>query len=117
MTDMPVLIHACPPEGSGIMPCCGRTPFEVTSHRMTQDREKVTCRGYLGVLLPEGAVIEYVDGVTEGAEPQLVTGRLFDGRVREFQYLHDGTPAHGIDIAELVAADRIRAVYTQMGPR
>lgn len=37
--------HACPPEGSGVMPCCGRTPFEVPrKHRMTLDDRLVTCR-------------------------------------------------------------------------
>ena len=36
--------HRCPPEGSGTMPCCGRTPFEVPRwHRMTLDPELVTC--------------------------------------------------------------------------
>lgn len=38
-------IHACPPRGSGLMPCCGRTPFDVPeSDRMTVDG-LVTC-GY-----------------------------------------------------------------------
>lgn len=36
--------HQCPPEGSGIMPCCGRTPFEVPrTDRMTLDSDSVTC--------------------------------------------------------------------------
>lgn len=40
-------VHACPPEGSGIMPCCGRTPFEVPlTDRMTST-ERVTCTGVL----------------------------------------------------------------------
>jgi hypothetical protein len=39
-----VLTHACPPDGSGIMPCCGRTPFEVPrTDRMTLDPSLVTC--------------------------------------------------------------------------
>lgn len=45
--------HACPPDGpQGVMPCCGRTPFEV-SHldRMTVHGDMVTCPG-----LPEEAV-------------------------------------------------------------
>lgn len=38
--------HQCPPEGSGIMPCCGRTPFEVSrSDRMTVHADFVTCLG------------------------------------------------------------------------
>lgn len=37
-------VHACPGAGDGgIMPCCGRTPFEVPrTHRMTAT-ETVTC--------------------------------------------------------------------------
>ncbi len=38
------ITHACPPDGSGIMECCGRTPFEVSmSDRMTEDSVLVTC--------------------------------------------------------------------------
>lgn len=38
--------HRCPPDGSGLMPCCGRTPFEVPRyHRMTTDPLFVTCPG------------------------------------------------------------------------
>lgn len=37
-------VHACPPGSSGVMPCCGRTPFEVSrSDRMTVDPALVTC--------------------------------------------------------------------------
>ena len=38
--------HRCPPEGSGVMPCCGRTPFEVSRRdRMTPYGDLVTCNG------------------------------------------------------------------------
>jgi len=38
------ITHQCPPDGSGIMPCCGRTPFEVAlDERMTLDASLVTC--------------------------------------------------------------------------
>jgi hypothetical protein len=38
------LTHACPPDGSGLMPCCGRTPFEVSSmDRLTIEDRLVTC--------------------------------------------------------------------------
>ena len=40
------VIHACPPDGSGIMTCCERTPFEVQTERMTNDPVLVTCRGW-----------------------------------------------------------------------
>lgn len=37
------VVHQCPPEGEGAMPCCGGTPFEVPPyHRMTVT-EEVTC--------------------------------------------------------------------------
>lgn len=41
--DAGVTIHACPPKGSGIMPCCGRTPFEVMGDRMSTKPEVVNC--------------------------------------------------------------------------
>lgn len=44
MTDEPETVHACPPEGSGVMPCCGRTPFEAPRiHRISSDPDAVTC--------------------------------------------------------------------------
>lgn len=41
-------VHQCPPDGSGIMPCCGRTPFEVLADRMATDPALVTCKGKRG---------------------------------------------------------------------
>lgn len=39
-------VHACPPEGvSGVMPCCGKTPFEVPRTDRLTSTEEVTCRG------------------------------------------------------------------------
>ncbi|UJV41616.1 hypothetical protein [Streptomyces sp. AMCC400023] len=39
-----VVIHACPPDGTGLTPCCGRTPLELPrTHRMTNDPAMVTC--------------------------------------------------------------------------
>lgn len=38
------LVHRCPPRGSGVMPCCGATPFEASSDRMTKDQRLVTCK-------------------------------------------------------------------------
>ena len=38
------VIHMCPPDGSGLTPCCGRTPFELPSyHRLTGDPNLVSC--------------------------------------------------------------------------
>lgn len=39
-------VHACPPDGSGITPCCSRTPFELPrTDRMATDPALVTCTG------------------------------------------------------------------------
>lgn len=38
------VVHECPPGDLGLMPCCGRTPFEVPAyHRLTADRTAVSC--------------------------------------------------------------------------
>jgi hypothetical protein len=40
----PETVHACPPDGSGLTPCCGRTPFELPgTDRMTTGPSAVTC--------------------------------------------------------------------------
>lgn len=39
-------VHACPPDGAGVTPCCGRTPFELPrTDRATTDPAHVTCPG------------------------------------------------------------------------
>lgn len=39
-------IHECPPKGSGVTPCCGKTPFELPyTDRLTLDQKLVTCEG------------------------------------------------------------------------
>lgn len=39
-----VVVHRCPPDGSGLTPCCRRSPIELPrTHRMTNDPEMVTC--------------------------------------------------------------------------
>ncbi|MER5902974.1 hypothetical protein ABT150_23190 [Streptomyces mirabilis] len=38
------VVHGCPPDGSGVTPCCGRTPFELPrTDRMSTDQALVTC--------------------------------------------------------------------------
>lgn len=38
------IVHACPPEGSGLTPCCNKTPFELPRfERITLVSAKVTC--------------------------------------------------------------------------
>lgn len=41
------VVHGCPPDGSGVTPCCGRTPFELPhGDRMAAtDAPDITCRG------------------------------------------------------------------------
>ncbi|MFE3326856.1 hypothetical protein [Streptomyces sp. NPDC059176] len=44
MPEPTPVAHACPPKGSGVMPCCGRTPFEVPrTDRISVDPFEVTC--------------------------------------------------------------------------
>ena len=61
--------HQVPPDGSGLMPCCGRTPVPGTD-RMTADARLVTCT-------PEGARYatreEFTKAFTEAIE-QLTQG-------------------------------------------
>ena len=41
------IVHQCPPDGRAVMPCCSRTPFELSrgTSRMTNDPALVTCKG------------------------------------------------------------------------
>ncbi|MGW4670117.1 hypothetical protein [Streptomyces sp. NPDC004324] len=39
------IIHACPPVGSGLTPCCGRTPFELPLTDRISTEAPVTCPG------------------------------------------------------------------------
>ena len=41
--DAGVTIHACPPKGESMMPCCNRPPFEVMADRMTTNPALVNC--------------------------------------------------------------------------
>lgn len=47
------IIHACPPYGSGLMPCCGRSPIDVPlTERISMDGTAVTCAGTQKALPP-----------------------------------------------------------------
>jgi hypothetical protein len=37
------IIHGCPPDGSGLTPCCGRTPFELPRKDRISSEAPVTC--------------------------------------------------------------------------
>lgn len=40
------IVHACPPDGSGVMPCCGRSPIDVPlTERISLDGSAITCTG------------------------------------------------------------------------
>lgn len=38
-------VHGCPPDGSGLTPCCGRTPFELPRTDRISSEAPVTCKG------------------------------------------------------------------------
>jgi hypothetical protein len=37
------IVHACPPDGSGLTPCCGRTPFELPLGDRISSEAPITC--------------------------------------------------------------------------
>lgn len=38
-------VHGCPPDGSGLTPCCGRTPFELPrTDRISSEADAITCQ-------------------------------------------------------------------------
>ena len=41
--EEPEIVHACPPDGSGLTPCCGRTPFELPLTDRISSEVPVTC--------------------------------------------------------------------------
>ncbi|WP_406156919.1 hypothetical protein [Streptomyces canus] len=38
-------VHGCPPDGSGLTPCCGRTPFELPLTDRISSEAPITCPG------------------------------------------------------------------------
>jgi hypothetical protein len=44
-TPQPETVHGCPPDGSGLTPCCGRTPFELPLGDRISSEATVTCQG------------------------------------------------------------------------
>lgn len=52
----PATVHACPPEGAAVAPCCYRTPFDLPrADRITLDRAAVTCTGLTAAHAAPGA--------------------------------------------------------------
>jgi hypothetical protein len=52
--DAPSTVHGCPPDGSGLTPCCGRTPFELPRTDRISSEATVTCTGPAAVAQPDG---------------------------------------------------------------
>lgn len=91
---MTEVTHACPPVGSGVTPCCGRTPFELPrDDKMTLDPGLVTCRSAVGEHLkwetcacgrrygiPHSAWQGRLDGYSEGYTRGYADGRASGGR-------------------------------------
>lgn len=43
---MDEIVHACPPAGSMLTPCCSMSPFDLDpAERITNDPLRVTCKG------------------------------------------------------------------------
>lgn len=55
-----MIVHQCPPEGGGVMPCCGRTPFEVDPRERMTATELVTCPTVPALLAEVERLREYV---------------------------------------------------------
>lgn len=74
-------MHACPPPGQGLTPCCGRSPIEVASHRLSSDPAAVTCRERLAAELVVDAdrgesSFGWSDQTTAGCEPGMTVEAL-----------------------------------------
>lgn len=66
--ETPEVIHGCPPDGSGLTPCCGRTPFELPLGDRISSEAPVTCPG------PETAETRQDGAQTQtGTETHIVT--------------------------------------------
>lgn len=48
-------VHACPPDGSGLTPCCGRTPFELPLGDRISSEAPTTCTGPAAGARQDGA--------------------------------------------------------------
>lgn len=56
---MSEIVHQCPPRGSGLMPCCGRSPLETQGDRMTTNPDLVTC--VTSWMVPTDQMLSIVD--------------------------------------------------------
>lgn len=61
-----MIVHQCPRNGEAVMPCCGRTPFEVDPRERMTNTELVTCP-----IVP--ALVDEVERLRTGARTTQVT--------------------------------------------
>lgn len=62
-TDQTETVHGCPPDGSGLTPCCGRTLFELPrTDRMATDPDLITCTNEAEHRARYAAAIREADG-------------------------------------------------------
>lgn len=54
-TEARETVHACPPDGSGLTPCCGRAPFELPLGDRISSEAPVTCTGGADTARQDGA--------------------------------------------------------------
>ena len=98
MRDAAMSTHACPPLGSGSMPCCGRTPFEVPrSHRMAVDMDLVTCGTSAEVRQLRERVATLEDGIT-----------------RTLRDADSWTPCDSRDTGETFLVDTVRDLLAEL---
>jgi hypothetical protein len=136
----PAPVHACPPRGSGIMPCCRRSPVEVPGERKTTQPDMVTCGRGVGptpagtVDNPDGPREAYAAAIDEGFRTadeiedanlgECLTGAILalrDSEVQqlraELQRLREESPwlrATAEDLADAKAAiARVRAAMAR----
>jgi len=55
VAQQPEVVHGCPPDGSGLTPCCGRTPFELPLTDRISSEAPITCTGPAAAQQPREA--------------------------------------------------------------
>ena len=100
-----VPVHASPaPDDGGVMPCCGRTPFEKGDDRITTDPTLVTCgkKAWLRVDNPDVA-ISVLD--IAGVKAERADLADFNNRIVVVRIPEDEDPEGWIEGMELMQED------------
>lgn len=58
------VVHGCPPDGSGLTPCCRRTPFELPPGDRISSEAPVTCHGAPDIDLTESDIDRMMENGT-----------------------------------------------------